>query len=113
MRLLLDKARHCIGFDLQVLAHDVLLAGARWNVVLIRECLATLDEQPHQPLEFDTRCTTHAAQCNLFHQQAFDARTFVLRDEGWLETLDKLASSIVAAMVLFAIMNVTIFLKLG
>jgi hypothetical protein len=82
-------------------------------VALIRECLATLDEQPHHPLEFDTHCTTNATQCNPFHQQAFDARTFVLRDEGWLETLDKLASSIMAVMVLFAIMNVTIFLLPG
>jgi len=42
VRLLLDKARHCIGFDLQMLAHDVLLAGARLNVALIFFYLAAL-----------------------------------------------------------------------
>jgi hypothetical protein len=58
MRLLLDKARHCIGFDLQILAHDVLLAGARLNVALIFFYLAALhlcEQFPpvHMPLRLN------------------------------------------------------------
>jgi hypothetical protein len=37
----------------------------------------------------------------------------VLCDEVVLETLDKLASTVVAVMILFAIVNVPIFLYLG
>ena len=40
-------------------------------------------------------------------------RPLVLRDEVLLEALDELASTVVAVMVLFAVMNVTIFLILG
>jgi hypothetical protein len=37
----------------------------------------------------------------------------VIRDEMWLAALDELASTVVAMMVLFAIVNVTIFFAFG
>jgi hypothetical protein len=39
--------------------------------------------------------------------------TLVLRDEVLCEALDELASTIVAVMVLFTVVNMTIFLVLG
>jgi hypothetical protein len=95
------------------LDHDVLLAGDRLDVEMIRQCLEAMDEKTQQPLEFDTHRATNAAQGNPFHKQAFDERTPFIRDEVLLEALDKLASTVVAVMVLFAIMNVTIFLVPG
>jgi hypothetical protein len=43
----------------------------------------------------------------------FDEAPLVLREEVLLAALDKLASTIVAVMILFAVVNVPIFLKLG
>jgi hypothetical protein len=43
----------------------------------------------------------------------FDKPALGLRDEIWLAALDALASRVVAMMVLFAIVNVTIFLVFG
>jgi hypothetical protein len=43
----------------------------------------------------------------------FDQTSLVLRDEVWLAALDELASTVVAVMVLFTVMNVTIFLVPG
>jgi hypothetical protein len=48
-----------------------------------------------------------------FEQQAFDETTLVLRDEVLIAALDELASAVVAMMVLFAVVNVTIFLVFG
>ena len=52
-------------------------------------------------------------QRETFEQQAFDETTLVLRDEVLFAALDKLASTVVAVMILFAIVNVSVFLKLG
>ena len=46
-------------------------------------------------------------------QQAFDETTLVLRDEVLLAALDKLTTTVVAMMVLLAIVDVPIFLILG
>ena len=48
-----------------------------------------------------------------FEQQPFDKSALVIRDELLLTALDELASAAVAMMVLFAIVNVTIFLVFG
>ena len=80
---------------------------------MIRQGLNALDEKAQQPLECDTHCATNATQRNPLHQQAFDERPCVLRDEVLLEALDKLAPTVVAVMILFAVVNVTVFLILG
>jgi hypothetical protein len=72
-----------------------------------------LNQKPQEPLEGDAHRTTDAAQRNPLHQQAFDKATLVIGDEVLLEALNKLAPTVVAVMVLFAIVNVAIFLKLG
>ena len=80
---------------------------------MIRQGLKALDQKTQEPLEGDTHRTTDAAQRDPLHQQAFDETTLVLRDEVLLEALDELASTVVAVMILFAVVNVTIFLILG
>ena len=80
---------------------------------MIRQGLKALDQKAQEPLECDTHRATNAAQRNPLHQQAFDERTLVLRDEVLLEAVDKLAATVVALMVLFAVVNVAIFLVLG
>jgi len=52
-------------------------------------------------------------QRDTFQQQMFDKTTLVLRAEVLREASDKMASIIVAEMVLIAVINVTIFLVLG
>ena len=66
-----------------------------------------------QALEFDLHRTTDAPSRNPFHKQAFDETTLFIRDEVLLEALDELASTVVAVMVLFAVVNMAIFLILG
>jgi hypothetical protein len=61
-------------------------------------------------LEGDAYGATNATQGNPLYQQAFDEAPLVLRDEVLLEALDKLASTVVAVMILFAIVNVPICL---
>ena len=46
----------------------------------------------------------------MFQQQAFDKSPSLIRDEILFEALDKLASTVVAVMILFAIVNVAIVL---
>jgi hypothetical protein len=46
------------------------------------------------------------------HQQAFDERACVIRDEGVFEAVDQLTAAVVAVMVLFAVMHVAIFIIL-
>jgi hypothetical protein len=80
---------------------------------MIRQCLEALDQKPQEPLEGDAHRTTDAAQRNPLHQQAFDQTTLVVGDKILLEALDELPPTVVAVMILFAIVNVAIFLKLG
>jgi hypothetical protein len=55
---------------------------------------------------------TKAASRNPFPQHAFDERTLFLCHEVWLEAPDELPATVVAVMMLFAVVNVPIFLIL-
>ena len=77
---------------------------------MIRQCLKALDQKTQEPLEGDAHRTTDAAQRNPLHQQAFDKTTFVIGDEVLLAALDELPATVMTVMILFAIVNVTIFL---
>jgi hypothetical protein len=79
---------------------------------MIGQGLDALDEKPQKPLEGDPHRATNAAQGNPFPQQAFDKSPSSVRDEILLAALDELASTVLALVVLLAVMNVTIFLML-
>ena len=83
------------------------------DVEMIRQGSEALDQKTQEPLEGDAHRTTDAAQRETFQQQAFDERTLVLRDEVLFKTVDKLPSAVVALLVLFAMVNVPVFLVLG
>jgi hypothetical protein len=51
VRLLLHEAAHLIGFHLQALDHDVLVARDRLDMQMIRQSLKTVDDEPQEPLE--------------------------------------------------------------
>jgi hypothetical protein len=70
-------------------------------------------EKSQEPLEGDAHCATNAPQRNSLDKQAFNERTLFSRDEVLLEALHALAPTVVAVMVLFAAVNVPVFLKLG
>jgi hypothetical protein len=110
---LLDEAAHFIRFDVQALDHHVLYIRDRLDMEMIRQGLNAVDQKPSEPLECDPHRATHAAQRNPFQQQAFDKSPSLIRDEILFEALDKLASTAVAVMILFAVVNVPVFLKLG
>ena len=72
-----------------------------------------VDQKPYEPLVGDTHRATNAAQRNPFQQRAFDQSPSIIRDKILVEALDKLASTAVAVMILFAVVNMPVFLKLG
>ena len=109
----LHKAGQFIRFNLKALDEHIVLTGDRLDMQMVRQGCKALDEKAYKPLEGDTDRTTHTPQREPFEQQAFDEPTLVLRDEVLLAALDKLASTVVAVMILFAVVNVAIFLKLG
>jgi hypothetical protein len=80
---------------------------------MIRQRLEALDQETQEPLALDTHRATDAAQREPLHQQAFDERPCVLRDEVLFETVDKLPSTLLALMILFAVVNATVSLVLG
>ena len=49
--LLLDKARHLVGFDLQTLNHDIVVARDRLDIAMIRQRLKAIDDKAQEPLE--------------------------------------------------------------
>lgn len=110
---LLHKAGQLIRFHLKAL--DQHSAGTRdgLDMPMSRQGREALDQTTQEPREGDAHRTTAAAQRNPLHQQAFDQTTPRLGDEVWLAALDKLAPTIVAVMLLLAIMNMAIFLQLG
>jgi hypothetical protein len=89
------------------------VAGDRLDVEMIRQRLNTVNQKAQEPLESHTDSATNAAQGNPFHQQAFDERTGVIRDAVLFEAVDKLTAAVVAVIVLFAVMNMAVFLVLG
>lgn len=113
VRLLLHEATHFVRFDFQASNHDLAVAGDRLDVEMIRQRLNTVNQKAQEPLESHTDSATNAAQGNPFHQQAFDERTCVICDEVLFEAVDKLTAAVVAVMVLFAVMNMAVFLVLG
>jgi hypothetical protein len=80
---------------------------------MIGQGVITVDEKAQQPLEFHAHGATNAAQRKAPQQQAFDQRSCVIRDEVLFEALDKLTSTVLALMVLFAVVNMPVFLILG
>jgi hypothetical protein len=80
---------------------------------LIRQGFNTVDDEAQEPLEFDPHGATNAAQRQVLQQQALDQISCVIRDDVLLEALDKLTAIVLALMVLFAVVKVTVFLVLG
>jgi hypothetical protein len=80
---------------------------------MIREGLEALDQKAQEPLERDTHRATDAAQRDPFYQQAFDQRSGIIRDKVLFEAVDKLPATVLALMMLFAVVNATIPLVLG
>jgi hypothetical protein len=113
VRLLLHKTGHFVGFYLQALDHDVLRTTHGLDMQMIRQSLEALDQEAQEPLEFHTYRATDAAQRYPLHQQAFAQRSGVLRDKVRLETLDKLTPTVLALVILLAIVDVPVFLVLG
>jgi hypothetical protein len=66
-----------------------------------------LDEKAQEPLELDTHRATHTAQRNPFQQQAFETSPSISRDEILLEALGKLTPTVVAVMIVLAVMTMT------
>ena len=105
---LLDKAGQFIRFHCQALHDDVVCAGDGVDMQMIRQRLNALHEKPQSNADG----TTHASQRNPFQQQPFNQHPGVLWEEILLAALHKLASTIVAVMIVLAVINVPIALVL-
>jgi hypothetical protein len=110
---LLHKAGEFIGFHLQPLYQHIAGTGDGLDMEMIRQGLEALDQKTQEPLEGDAHRPTDAEPRNALHQQAFDKTPLSSGDEVLLAALDKLAATVLAVMVLFAVMDVTVFLVLG
>jgi hypothetical protein len=113
MSVLVDKAAHFIRFHRKPLHHHITVRGDRLDMEMIRQGLEALDQETQEPLECDTHRTTDAAQRDPLDQQVFDERSCVGRDEVLFEAVDKLTAAVMALMVLFAVVDVAIFLVPG
>ena len=80
---------------------------------MIRQCRDALNPETYEPLAGDSPRTTHTAPCNPRHQQAFKQRSGVTSDARWLTACAKLAPTVLASMVLCAVVKVTILLICG
>lgn len=64
-------------------------------------------------LEADFDRTANAAKREAFQQQTLNEITGFIRDEVLLEAIDELTATVFALMILFAVVNVPIFLIRG
>jgi hypothetical protein len=80
---------------------------------MIGQGFKTGDNKAQESLAFDPHGTTNAAQRQALQQQPLDQISGVIRDEVQLKAIDKLTSTVLALMVLFAIVDVAVFLVLG
>ncbi len=85
----------------------------RLHIQMLWQSFKTGDDKAQEPLESYAYGATNAAQRQALQQQAFDQSPRFIRDEVLLEAVDKLAPTIEAEMILFAVMNVTILLVCG
>jgi hypothetical protein len=113
MRFLLHEAAHCIRFHLKPSNQPVTVTGDGLDVEMMRQCLIAVDEKAQEPLETNPYSAANTPQGDALHQQALSQIPLVIRDAVVLAALDKLASTVVAVMVLFAVVNGTIFLVLS
>jgi hypothetical protein len=113
IRLFLDEAAHFIRFHLKPLNHHVTVTGDWLDMKMIRQCLEALDQETSEPLEVDPHRTTDTRQRYSLPQPAFDQRSAVIRDGVLCEAVDKLTATVIALMVLFAMVDVAIVLVLG
>jgi hypothetical protein len=59
---LLHEARHLVGFNLQVLDHDVGMVRDRLHIQMIWQGLETGDEKTQEPFESHAHDATNATQ---------------------------------------------------
>ena len=52
VRLVLDEARHFVGFDFEALDHDVRIARDRLDMGMIGQRFKIIDNKAREPLEF-------------------------------------------------------------
>ena len=71
-----------------------------------------LNHKVHKPFETNANGTTNPVQGDFFAQQTFHQGALFLRNGTALGAHDKLATAGLALMVLLAIVNMAIFLKL-
>jgi hypothetical protein len=80
---------------------------------MIRQCLDVLHQATSEPLAGDSPRATHTAPCHPLHQQAFNQRSGVISEERWRTACAKLAPTVLASLVLCAVVKVTILLICG
>jgi hypothetical protein len=111
--LLLRKAPHLIGFGFQPWKHHVGWAIRELNMSVIRTGGKALHHKVQEPRETDTHRPTDPAQGNALAQQMLNERALLVRNEVLFGVGHKLASACLALMILFAAVNMAVFLELA
>jgi hypothetical protein len=88
-------------------------AGDTLDVAMLRQCFAALDQKTPEPLAGDAHGAADAAERNPFQEQACAKTPVVGGDAVGLAALDAVTPTVVAVMVLCAVMKVPVFLGPG
>ena len=80
---------------------------------MVRQCIKACHEKAQQPLESHLSRTANPAKRDTFQQQALNEITRCIRDQVLLAAVDKVTATILALVVLFAVVDVAIFLIFG
>ena len=109
VHLLLHKTCHCVGFDLKTLDHNVCITRDRLDIEMVGQRLKLGDEKLQQPFESHPHRPANSPSGQAFEHQAFKKATRLIGYEILLEAGDKLTATVLALMILFAVVDMTVF----
>jgi len=105
VRLLFAEAAQCVGFYLKALHDPVRGAGDGLDRQMSRQSLKAVDEKAQEPREPTPYGAAHAPQGDPLAQQALNQGALLGANQVLVCTLDKLASTRLALMVLFVVVH--------
>jgi hypothetical protein len=111
-RLLLDKAAHFVRLNVQSLYDHRMWRGSGLYIQMVGQCRKAGAYKVHEPPDAHTHNTANPVEGEFLAQQAFHQGTILSRHETLSREENKLATTGLTLVVLFAVMDMPIFLEL-
>lgn len=109
-----DEAPEFVDLDIQGIQSDLVLTAARGTKVQVfRQLSKQFGEVGHQPSEADRKDAANPTQRISFQQSSADQAFNRFWDHFLLVVQNKLATTALASVILFAVVDVTVFLTAG